>query len=414
MKALRSLFAVAAVLIFPCAAHALAASSAPSVFPLCWGASAGTSYIRAIPTASQIGVTNGAASLTDGFPPLTFQPVAAGGIPPFGQDFNGILKQVTCNIQWYDNVGEPATWSSSLSTSIGGYPSGAIVQSATTPGTFWRSTADNNTTNPDASGAGWSAWNFIPVGGNAATATALQTARTIAMTGDVSWSTTFNGTANVTGGGTIQAGAVTGSKIASGTITGGNIAGGTVTSSNLNSPGVSAGTYGNSTSVPVISFDTSGRATGAYNQAIPYAGTGNTGLVQLATNAQALSASNTTNPVTGSGLASGSAAWGSCGTNCQAHAIVFPGGIELVMGNYDCGSASCWNGGNVSVYVPYTSPTVASCLAGVAAPYNPSLVANAPYGIETSGYAGSNYWTFAKTGGQNNIEGFSFTLICHV
>jgi hypothetical protein len=159
MKTLRSLAAlVGAVFLLPASAHALASSSAPTVFPLCWGADAGASYIRAIPTASQIGIQNGAASLTDGFPPLTFQSVGAGGIPPFGQDFNGILNQITCNIRWYDNVGVPATWSSSYSTAIGGYPSGAIVQSATTAGKFWRSTADNNATNPDTGGAGWVVW----------------------------------------------------------------------------------------------------------------------------------------------------------------------------------------------------------------------------------------------------------------
>ena len=51
-------------------------------------------------------------------------------------------------------------------------------------------------------------------GGNAATATALQTARSIAMTGDVTWSVTFNGSANVTAAGTIANGAVTNAKMA--------------------------------------------------------------------------------------------------------------------------------------------------------------------------------------------------------
>ena len=39
---------------------------------------------RTIPVASQIGVVAGAASFTDGFPPLTFNPISAGGIPPWG------------------------------------------------------------------------------------------------------------------------------------------------------------------------------------------------------------------------------------------------------------------------------------------------------------------------------------------
>ncbi|KAA1174648.1 hypothetical protein FP026_29625, partial [Rhizobium tropici] len=71
------------------------ASDIPVKFPIPFAASAGGGYIRAIPQASQIGITNGAASLTDGFPPLTFLPVGAGGTPPWGQDFNGILNEIT-------------------------------------------------------------------------------------------------------------------------------------------------------------------------------------------------------------------------------------------------------------------------------------------------------------------------------
>ena len=70
--------------------------------------------------------------------------------------------------------------------------------------------------------------------GNAGTATKLQTARTLGMTGDVVWtSPSFDGSANVTAAGTIQAGVVTGAKIASATITGGNIAAATIANSNL-------------------------------------------------------------------------------------------------------------------------------------------------------------------------------------
>ena len=48
-----------------------------------------------------------------------------------------------------------------------------------------------------------------PLSGNATTATALATGRTIAMTGDVAWtSASFDGSGNVTGAGTIQSGAV--------------------------------------------------------------------------------------------------------------------------------------------------------------------------------------------------------------
>ncbi len=134
-------------------AWALAAAATPVKFPLCWGASAGSSYIRAIPIASQIGIQNGAASLTDGYPPLTFTPISAGGVPPFGQDMNGILKQITCNSQWSE-AGAPWFYDNSFSTYIGGYPKGAVLSAGDT-GNFWFSTADNNTSDPDSGGANW-------------------------------------------------------------------------------------------------------------------------------------------------------------------------------------------------------------------------------------------------------------------
>jgi hypothetical protein len=123
-------------------------------FNIPWGNSAGVSYTHAIPQASQIGITPGAASLTDGFPPLNFLPVGGGGIPPFGQDFNGIFNWVTDAIQWIQAGG---TWGydSTFSAAINGYPQGAIVVAASGIGNFWLNLVDNNTSNPDTGGANW-------------------------------------------------------------------------------------------------------------------------------------------------------------------------------------------------------------------------------------------------------------------
>src|ERR1700728_925368 len=129
------------------------ASTIPVKFDIPWGYSAGTAYIRAIPTASQASITPGAASLTDGFPPLNAEPVAAGGIPPFMQDFNGIFNQVTSWLRWFQGGG-PVNYDATFSASIGGYPKGAVISSATL-GLFWISTVDNNTSDPDTGGAGW-------------------------------------------------------------------------------------------------------------------------------------------------------------------------------------------------------------------------------------------------------------------
>lgn len=128
-------------------------STLPTKFAVAWAASAGPSYIRAIPLGSQIGITNGAASLTDGFPPLNFLPVGSGGVPPFGQDMNGILKQIT---QWSQrqNAGSLVQYDSGFSAAIGGYPFGSLL-AGTTAGVVWLSTVDDNTSNPDTGGANW-------------------------------------------------------------------------------------------------------------------------------------------------------------------------------------------------------------------------------------------------------------------
>ncbi|NTF54939.1 hypothetical protein G6L12_08535 [Agrobacterium rhizogenes] len=145
-------------------------SDIPSKFAIPFGASAGGGFIRTIPQASQIGTQDGAASLTDGFPPVTFLPVGSGGTPPWGQDFNGILNQITEWSQW-QNAGGLVIYDSTFSTSIGGYPKGAILASSASPGFIWMSTADDNTTNPD----GVSPSNWVGITNRATTATVFST-----------------------------------------------------------------------------------------------------------------------------------------------------------------------------------------------------------------------------------------------
>lgn len=123
-------------------------SAIPSRFNIPFGNSAGAGFIRPIPQASQIGIQAGAASLETGFPPVTFLPVGAGGTPPWGADFNGILNQETKWSQWLA-AGGPVSYDGTFSTAIGGYPHGAILASATSEGRYWISIVDNNTVNPD-------------------------------------------------------------------------------------------------------------------------------------------------------------------------------------------------------------------------------------------------------------------------
>lgn len=154
-------------------------SSIPAKFPIVWAASAGGGYVRTIPVASQIGINDGWASLTDGFPPLNFLPLGSGGVPPFGQDMNGILKEISAWSQWAQ-AGGGIPWDSSFSSQIGGYPKGATVGSPSTIGVSYLNLADNNGSNPESAPANWAGSSPAFFGdcggtGNALTATlALQ------------------------------------------------------------------------------------------------------------------------------------------------------------------------------------------------------------------------------------------------
>lgn len=106
-----------------------------------------------IPVASQVGIEDGRASYTDGFPPLTRTPLAAGGKPPFGTDMNGVLNAITAIQQW-QSAGGAFVYDSVFAASIGGYPKGALILKADATG-FWRCTVEANQSNPDTGGAGW-------------------------------------------------------------------------------------------------------------------------------------------------------------------------------------------------------------------------------------------------------------------
>jgi hypothetical protein len=132
-------------------------TSIPAKFALVWAANANSAFIRSIPTTSQIGITNGAASLNDGFPPLTFTPETAGGTPPFGQDFNGIFNEIT-KIQQWQQAGGNWIFDSAFATAVGGYPANAMIESSIVPGRMWLNTVDNNAASPDVFPfTGWTA-----------------------------------------------------------------------------------------------------------------------------------------------------------------------------------------------------------------------------------------------------------------
>lgn len=139
-------------------------SQAPSKFPLIFGFSAtpGVYVTEPIPTPAQTGANDGRASLTTGFPPRTFTDPAAGGTWPDGRDMNGILYMLSASAQW-DQAGGPWTYDVSFSTSIGGYPFGAILESATIDGAAWLNNVNNNGNNPDTTGVGGGWWPIVRI-----------------------------------------------------------------------------------------------------------------------------------------------------------------------------------------------------------------------------------------------------------
>lgn len=173
MRTVRLALALVAFVCLMTNAIAESSSQIPTKFTIPFAngpaSSPGSVYItNPIPTASQIGVLNCAASFTDGFPPLTFTPSAAGGCAPFGKDFNGIFYMISRWSQW-QAMGGPVFYDSGFSASISGYPEWTMLSNAGTPGCFWVSQVNGNTNNPDSGGANW--LSMCPTSGNTGTST---------------------------------------------------------------------------------------------------------------------------------------------------------------------------------------------------------------------------------------------------
>lgn len=103
---------------------------------------------------------SGKASFEEGFPPVTMMPLTAGGIPPEGKDFNGILYDITSHTIWINSGGQ-YQFDSALSTAIGGYPIGMVLQSNDGLSAYV-SAVDNNVTDfnavPSSIGVLWMPW----------------------------------------------------------------------------------------------------------------------------------------------------------------------------------------------------------------------------------------------------------------
>lgn len=114
-----------------------------------------------IPVPSQIGITPGAASFNDGFPPQTMISLVSGGIPPSGLDFNGIFYLISAYCSWLQGGGW-FQYDADFVTLNTGYGVGAILQSAVDPSQFFYNTLADNPNDPDSVTTGWVS--YSPIG----------------------------------------------------------------------------------------------------------------------------------------------------------------------------------------------------------------------------------------------------------
>ncbi|QDH17393.1 hypothetical protein [Swingsia samuiensis] len=121
-------------------------SDIPARIVVPFAQNASDNFKRNIPVTS---TDDAAASWSIGFPSLTFTPTSAGGSPPDGRDFNGVLNATTALIRAHTAYGI-LPYDADFANAIGGYPNGATVFSN---GTYWTSTRDNNSTTPGQSDA---------------------------------------------------------------------------------------------------------------------------------------------------------------------------------------------------------------------------------------------------------------------
>lgn len=155
----------------------MATPTRPTNIDLPFAVSGTKNTIPDAPTGSNL------ASYTQGFPPITMLPIASGGIPPDGDDFNGILYNITSHTLWV-NAGGQYIFDAALSSAIGGYPKGMVLQNNALNASYV-SLIDNNTNNfntdPSQIGVTWGAYSgaafsnvSITTTGGTTTLTAIQ------------------------------------------------------------------------------------------------------------------------------------------------------------------------------------------------------------------------------------------------
>jgi len=142
-------------------------SNAPTKLTVVFASGTGAGPVNTVPLAP--GATPGTASYQTGFTTVNMEPIASGGVPPFGADFNGLFKAAT-TAQIWQQAGYTWTFDSTFAgnANIGGYPAGAVLLMGDGKG-LWINQTDNNAVSPDNAGA--SGWIGLPAAGVSTIAT---------------------------------------------------------------------------------------------------------------------------------------------------------------------------------------------------------------------------------------------------
>lgn len=186
----------------------------PRYITIPWASGAGPGYINTVPDASQISITPGLASFTDGFPPVTMADPLINGIPPNGQDFNGAFNIITGHLQ-YINAGGWYKFNSAISAAIGGYPVGTVLQDNGGLNAYVNILAGNTTdfnVTPASIGVSWLPWAgacVAPITGGAVNFAApivIPSSATVAIGGAASNNIIISGNTTVTAFDTVAAG----------------------------------------------------------------------------------------------------------------------------------------------------------------------------------------------------------------
>lgn len=152
-------------------------------------------YVNEIPKENPTGAPEQNASWSVGFPPITMTAIDDGGLPPNGEDMNGVLRAITEH-NLFVGGGGVYEFTSDYITEVGGYSKGAVLVSDDKTA-LWMSIQDNNTQN--FNGATKTQWRRIAFTELDSTLASIQSA----LNTKADKSVTITAGDGLTGGGTL-------------------------------------------------------------------------------------------------------------------------------------------------------------------------------------------------------------------